>query len=155
MARIAREYKQIQAALAHEGGSVVSLEPTGDDLSRWAGVVRGPGGTPYEGHLFSLTLVLDERYPSTPPVVTFAKHSMPHCNVDYASGAVCLDILTRERWSPAWDLLHVLEAIVQLLSDPEPDSPLDVDLANILRAHDRSAYYGLVQYYLAAQQSSG
>lgn len=73
---------------------------------------------------------------------------MPHCNVNYETGSICLNILTPEHWSPAWDLLHVLEAIIQLLSDPEPDSPLDIDLANILRAQDRSAYYGLVNYYL-------
>lgn len=148
MARIAREYKHIQATLASESSPVVSLEPIDGDLSRWAGEIRGPTGTPYEGHTFSLQLVLGDKYPSTPPHVTFARRSMPHCNVNYETGTICLNILTPEHWSPAWDLLHVLEAIVQLLSDPEPDSPLDIDLANILRAQDRSAYYGLVNYYL-------
>lgn len=148
MARIAREYKHIQATLGSESSLVVSLEPIDGDLSRWAGEIRGPTGTPYEGHTFSLKLVLGDRYPTTPPQVTFVRRSMPHCNVNYETGSICLNILTPEQWSPAWDLLHVLEAIIQLLSDPEPDSPLDIDLANILRAQDRSAYYGLVNYYL-------
>jgi peroxin-4 len=38
-------------------------------------------------------------------------------------------------------------SIHQLLTDPEPDSPLNVDVAALLRAGDRVGAEGLVRYY--------
>lgn len=151
MSRIAKEYKKIVELLSQDDQElgVVSLEPTEGDLLRWNAVIRGPRDTPYAGHRFKLTLSLQEDYPRSPPKVTFEPGAMPHCNVDFQTGDICLDILTRDHWSPAWDLLHVLEAVVQLLGEPVPESPLNVDIANILKAGDSLAYWGLINYYLS------
>lgn len=150
MSRIAKEYKKIVQTLsqAHQPLGVVSLEPTDENLLCWDALVRGPDGTPYAGHDFKLTLTLKTDYPLSPPQVKFPPRTMPHCNVDFATGDICLDILTKDHWSPAWDLLHVLEAVLQLLAEPVPDSPLNVDIANILKAQDMLAYGDLVCYYL-------
>lgn len=151
MSRAAKEYKTISRVLK-EGDEtyshlIVYMEPR-EDLFRWEALIRGPSGTPYEGCNFQLQLTLSHEYPMAPPSVKFAPYAMPHANVDFHTGEICLDILTKEHWSPVWDLLHVVQAIGQLLGDPAPSSPLNVDIANILKAHDKSAYYGLVHYYI-------
>ncbi|QLQ79884.1 hypothetical protein HG537_0C05320 [Torulaspora globosa] len=150
MSRIAKEYKKIVQFLSqdHQELGVVSLEPIEGDLSRWNAVISGPSETPYAGHRFKLSLSLQEDYPLSPPRVTFEPGTMPHCNVDFQTGEICLDILTRDHWSPAWDLLHVLEAVVQLLGDPVPESPLNIDIANILKVGDTLAYWDLINYYM-------
>ncbi|QLL33008.1 hypothetical protein HG536_0D05300 [Torulaspora globosa] len=150
MSRVAKEYKKIAELLSQDDGELgtVSLEPREGDLSCWDAVIRGPRETPYAGHRFKLTLTLQEDYPRSPPKVMFEPGAMPHCNVDFQTGEICLDILTRNHWSPAWDLLHVLEAVVQLLGEPVPESPLNIDIANILKAGDSLAYRDLINYYL-------
>ncbi len=36
-----------------------------------------------------------------------------------------------------------------MLSDPEPDSPLNIDAANLARSGDKMAYEDLIRYYTA------
>ncbi|SCV02919.1 LAMI_0H04038g1_1 [Lachancea mirantina] len=149
--RLAKEYRSHEKTLASDKSfsHVVDLSPVSDeDLRSWKATIEGPPKTPYEGFEFQLELKIPQRYPLDPPQVSFLPRSTPHCNVDYDTGRICLDILEKDSWSPAWDLLHVTHAIWLLLANPVPDSPLDVDLACILRANDTSAYNGLVRYYL-------
>lgn len=155
MSRIAKEYKNIVKTLSNDNdedtykNSIVLLEPYSvSDLSHWHAIIRGPINTPYYNHDFPLEITLPSDYPMVPPCVKFKARSIPHCNVNFKSGEICLDILTKEHWSPVWDLLHVMHAIGQLLSDPVPESPIDIDIANILKADDQSAYNGLIKYYL-------
>ena len=40
-----------------------------------------------------------------------------------------------------------LQAIIALMGDPAPDSPLNCDAGNLLRAHDSRGYYTLARMY--------
>ena len=51
------------------------------------------------------------------------------------TGEICLDLL-KDKWSAANTLVTTLEAIYHMLSYPEPDSPLNVDVAVLMRNED-------------------
>lgn len=153
MSRIFKEYKKIKQTLSNAdtfNDFVVDLSPVQEsDMAHWKAIIKGPQATPYHNHFFGLTITIPAEYPICPPVVRFEARTMPHCNVNFQTGDICLDILTAQHWSPVWDLLHILKAIEQLLQEPVPESPLNVDIANILKANDTSAYNGLIRYYLS------
>ncbi|CCD25867.2 E2 ubiquitin-protein ligase peroxin 4 NDAI_0G00910 [Naumovozyma dairenensis CBS 421] len=158
MSRIIKEYKTIQKQLNNNRNNqddefnniIVSLAPIDpdQDLTKWEAVIKGPQGTPYYGFNFILYITIPQEYPTVPPFFEFQPRSMPHCNVNYNTGEICLDILKQDHWTPVWNLMSTLKAIWLLLKDPVPESPLNVDLANLLRFGDLSAYNGLINYYL-------
>ncbi|CAR24396.1 UBC core domain-containing protein [Lachancea thermotolerans] len=149
--RLAKEYRALSKTLGRdpEYAYIISLAPVSEEnLRKWESLITGPPDTPYFGHEFTLQIEASEAYPLEPPKVQFQARCMPHCNVDFDSGRICLSVLDAAHWTPAWDLLHVVHAIWLLLASPEPDSPLDVDLACLVRAGDRSAHNSLIAYYL-------
>lgn len=83
-------------------------------------------------------------YPIDPPTIKFVT-PIVHPNINLGSGEICLDILKKESWSPAWNLEHLVVAILMLLDQPEPDSPLNIDAANLYR-QDKVAYESIVQF---------
>lgn len=42
---------------------------------------------------------------------------------------VCLPIVSAENWKPATKTEQVIQALVSLVNDPEPEHPLRADLA--------------------------
>ena len=154
--RILREYKQIRSALnSNLHPTILSLEPDSpEDLSNWTAFLKptSAAAAPYTNHTFKLRLTLPPDYPHTPPQVHFAPRTLPHVNVDFETGAVCLDILKSEAdagaWRPVYTLLYVCESTVRLLEEPNAESPLNLELGTLLRQGDVSAYLGLINYYL-------
>ena len=49
-------------------------------------------------------------------------------NVD-EKGQICLPIVSVENWKPATKTDQVIQALVSLINEPEPDHPLRGDLA--------------------------
>ena len=160
-ARILREYKQIRSALnANLHPTILSLEPDSlENLSNWTALLKptSTAAKPYTNHTFKLYLTLPPDYPHSPPQVHFAPRTLPHVNVDFETGAVCLDILKSEAeveagagaWRPVYTLLYVCESTVRLLEEPNAESPLNLELGTLLRQGDVSAYVGLINYYLS------
>lgn len=126
--RIQKELKDLQK----DPPSNCSAGPDGDDLSKWAGTIIGPSGTPYEGGVFRLTIQFPNDYPFKPPRVSF-QTKVYHPNIN-SQGVICLDILKHE-WSPALTIKSVLLSISSLLSEPNPDDPLAGDVARVYKAN--------------------
>ena len=74
-----------------------------------------------------MDIVFPTDYPFKAPKVTF-RTKIYHPNID-EKGQVCLPIVSAENWKPATKTEEVIQALVNLINDPEPDHPLRADLA--------------------------
>ena len=115
-----------------------SAFPSGDSLYHWVGTIKGPADTPYEGLTFRLSLQFGANYPFKAPVVKFDTPCY-HPNVDI-QGMICLDIL-KEKWSAAFSVKSIPQAIQCLLGDANCDSPLNAAAARLWELGHMSADY--------------
>ena len=98
------------------------------------------------GGIFTLALTIPQTYPNTPPQITF-KTPCCHPNVAFSTGEICLDLL-KTSWTPAYGIVSSLEAVQQLLrAGGEADSPLNLDIAKLVREEDLVGAEGLVRLY--------
>jgi ubiquitin-protein ligase len=117
----------------HENGiSIIQL-----DYNKLVARVDGPGGTPYENKKFNFSIELHD-YPMTPPIIK-AIDRIYHPNiistedlpeVERAFGTICINILKND-WSPVNRLRLVLLAIQELLANPNPEDPLELEIAEL------------------------
>ena len=82
----------------------------------------------YEGVAYKLSLTFPNGYPFTAPTVKFITPCF-HPNVD-TYGNICLDIL-KDKWSALYDVRTILLSIQSLLGDPNNDSPLNGQAAQL------------------------
>ncbi|XP_078682243.1 ubiquitin-conjugating enzyme E2 L3-like isoform X2 [Branchiostoma floridae x Branchiostoma belcheri] len=92
----------------------------------WQGLIV-PDSPPYNRGAFKIEIVFPAEYPFKPPRITF-KTKIYHPNID-EKGQVCLPIISAENWKPATRTDQVINALVALVNDPEPEHPLRGDLA--------------------------
>lgn len=122
-----------------------SLGPVSDaQMLQWEAVMKGVPGSAYEAGQWKLSISIPETYPMAPPDVRFIT-PVCHPNVHLKTGEICLDLL-KSSWTPAYTIVSTLEAVHQLLAYPEVDSPLNVDVAALLRSGDRIGAEGLVRW---------
>jgi ubiquitin-conjugating enzyme E2 D len=114
-----------------------------DDINTWDATIIGPEKTPYESGIFKLSINFPDNYPFKPPSVKFNTRIF-HPNIN-KHGSICLDILNTN-WSPALTVAKLLLSICSLLSDPNPDDPLDIKAAD-LYIKDKEEYFKMAQVY--------
>ena len=120
--RLNKELKEIQFEKMFE------TEIIEDNIFNWESIIIGPEKTPYENGVFKLSINFSDTYPFKPPKVKFLT-KIYHPNIN-KYGSICLDILNKN-WSPALTISKLLLSISSLLSDPNPDDPLDVKAAEL------------------------
>jgi len=130
-----RIVKETQRLIA-EPVTGISATPYEDNLRYFAVAIEGPVDSPYERGVFQLELFLPSDYPMAPPKVRFLT-KIYHPNVDKL-GRICLDIL-KDKWSPALQIRTVLLSIQALLSAPNPDDPLDNNVAEVWKKDEAEA----------------
>jgi len=86
-----------------------------------------PENPPYNKGAFRIEVNFPAEYPFKPPKVNF-KSKIYHPNVD-EKGQVCLPIISAENWKPATKTDQVIESLINLVNEPEPEHPLRADLA--------------------------
>ena len=69
-----------------------------------------------------------------------------HPNIHFDTGEICFELL-KDKWSPAWSLESVCRAILNLISNPYADSPLNCDCGNLIRCQDFIGYNSLAKMY--------
>jgi ubiquitin-conjugating enzyme E2 N len=130
-----RIVKETQRLIA-EPVEGISAAPTEENMRYFNVVIVGPNSSPYEGGVFKLELFLPEDYPMAAPKVRFLTR-IYHPNVDKL-GRICLDIL-KDKWSPALQIRTVLLSIQALMSAPNPDDPLDENVAKMWKSDEAVA----------------
>ena len=106
----------------------ISAGPNDADIFSWNAYIIGPTNTPYENGLFKLNITFTEEYPFKAPNIKFIT-KIYHPNINN-SGEICLDIL-KNNWSPALTIVKILLSISSLLSEPNPNDPLDKEIGNL------------------------
>lgn len=130
-----RIIKETQRLLAEPVPGVMAT-PYEDNMRYFSVAIAGPADSPFEGGLFRLELFLPSDYPMGPPKVRFLT-KIYHPNIDRL-GRICLDIL-KDKWSPALQIRTVLLSIQALLSAPNPDDPLDNNVAEHWKTKEKEA----------------
>jgi ubiquitin-conjugating enzyme E2 D len=143
--RIQKEIIDIKHSIHNEIPENISTGPINDNnIFEWEATIIGAVNTPYEGGLFKLKIKIPNNYPFIPPIVTFqTKVFHPNIHLD---GSICLDIL-KYHWSPTYTIIQVLLSIISLLSDPNPDDPLNPDAAHMYKMN-RQQYNNMVREYV-------
>lgn len=127
--RIAKDIQQVRDLRLETSG--VWVDDTTFEKPEWQVYIQGPINSPWEDGVFKLRCSFPDKYPFEPVKVQFDK-GVYHPNVG-SGGTICLDIIKSEAWSPSYTLLSVFTSIRSLLSDPNPDSPMNGDAARTFR----------------------
>ncbi len=128
----------------------------------WEILIMGPDGTLFEGGFFKARLVFPSDFPNMPPTMTFISE-MWHPNV-YEDGRVCISILhppgedafnsqesADERWRPILGVEQILVSVISMLSDPNDESPANLDAAVMWR-NDKNAFKKKVRQIVRKSQ---
>ncbi|KAK9454502.1 ubiquitin-conjugating enzyme/RWD-like protein [Dipodascopsis uninucleata] len=132
--RITRELAEIKAL----NSPVFEAGPKSEsDLLNWNIEIKGPKGTPYEGGIFKLDLILPSQYPFHPPTLTFIT-KIYHPNV-LPDGTMCIPLLKSDQWKPACKLASIIDIAVSLLSEPDGNEAIEGDAADVWK-NDRKKF---------------
>lgn len=96
--------------------------------------ICGANDTPYCGGVFRLEINVPSEYPLKPPRVRFLT-PIYHPNID-TQGRICLDTLTmppKGAWKPSLNISTLLTTVQALMSSPNPDDGLMVDITDEYR----------------------
>lgn len=105
--------------------------PNESQLCEWDVNLTGPDSSPYAGGKFQLAFKFPETYPFKPPSINFTT-KIYHPNVKTDTGEICAAILYDE-WSPTLNATHCLDVLMNMLKSPSADSPLEEEIAKMLR----------------------
>lgn len=100
-----------------------------------------------------LRITIPPTYPLHPPKISFAT-PVVHANVALETGEICLDLL-KDAWTPTYSVLECVRAVRMLLGCPEVDSPLNVDVAALLRDGDVLGARRLVELWVGEERYKG
>uniref|UniRef100_A0A4X2K6T1 E2 ubiquitin-conjugating enzyme n=1 Tax=Vombatus ursinus TaxID=29139 RepID=A0A4X2K6T1_VOMUR len=82
---------------------------------------------PYDKGAFRIKINFPAEYPLKPPKITF-KTKIYHPNTN-EKGQVYLPVISAENRKPATKTDQVIQFLIALVIDPQPEHPLQVDLA--------------------------
>ena len=119
-----------------DGGKVADISwPDPNDLMKMNVVVK-----PEQGHwksgTYNFSITVPDQFPHKPPLV-HCNTKIYHPNIN-KKGDICADLLN-ENWGPTLNTRYVLEALKAMLTDPNPENPLEPEAAALFK-DDRTKY---------------
>jgi len=142
--RLAKEHAELDANPPE--GFTIRLPPS-QSLHTWHIIHRPPPESAFHPGQFGLVLALPPDYPFKPPTLKFVTR-IYHPNVtDDSLGNVCLGILKSENWKPSTKISAVLDAVRNLMIEPQPDDPLEERIAEEYR-RDRPVWEDKAKTYV-------
>lgn len=112
------------------GGRIATVSfPNPNDLTSFRVSVSPETGI-WQGATYQFSFEIPSGYPHEPPKV-LCLTKIYHPNIDL-EGKVCLNIL-REEWKPVLDVNNVIDGVVYLFYEPNPDDPLNAGAAELYR----------------------
>lgn len=134
-----------------DGGSVAKVTfPNPNDLTNFVVTVTPDSGL-WKSAPYPFSFVIPALYPHEPPKVTCLK-KIYHPNINL-QGNVCLNIL-REDWKPVLDVNAVIYGLILILTEPNPDDPLNREAADLYR-NDRAQFARVVARTLQGYSHAG
>jgi len=95
-------------------------------------------------------------FPEHPPNVIF-ETPIFHTNIS-TGGAICLDVIKPEKWSPMYGLESIYNSIIALLDDPNTSSPFNQEASRKYRElsknNDLSGYATICMEYYSEKAKS-
>lgn len=129
--RILNEFKEIKTLIdtnSIDSHRLIDIENVSDNIYHIKINFIGPKETPYEETLNNIIILIPNEYPNKPPNIRFT-NKIFHPNISN-DGVICLDIL-KENWKPIYTIRTIIMSIISLLSEPNPNSPLNGDAAKL------------------------
>lgn len=121
--RLTKELADIQSNTSKTFREIKADE---SNILQWQGLLL-PESAPYNKGAFRVEINFPAEYPFKPPKINF-RTKIYHPNID-EKGQVCLPIIQADNWKPATKTEQVIESLLTLISEPEPEHPLRADLA--------------------------
>jgi len=106
--------------------------------------LNGPKDTPFENGVFKIGVIMPTEYPYKAPKMWF-ETKVYHPNIA-GDGTICIDIL-KDQWSAALRLTTVFLSLSSLLANPNPNDPLEPEIATEYR-NNRERYNQNVSAYV-------
>ncbi len=118
-----------------------TFKPVDGDITHFRGFIFGTGF--YEGGVFVFDIKIPREYPFKPPQVECLTKIF-HPN--FFNKRICVGVLGAD-WTPANNLVDVIESIRYILTSPNPDDPLNSTAAHLMK-RDPKAFAQKVKEYV-------
>eukprot|EP01083_Nonionella_stella_P276021 937648_1 len=141
--KLPKRLKKELARLDKDCPTGIKVTPHDDNFRYFDIEILGPTDTPYEGGTFHIEMFLTDRYPMKPPKCRFLT-KIYHPNVDKI-GRICLDVL-KDKWTPALTVSRLCLSIQCLMQDPNPDDPLDNQVAELWKSNLKEAQRNAIEW---------
>ncbi|KAH8603042.1 ubiquitin-conjugating enzyme E2 4 [Bisporella sp. PMI_857] len=143
---------ELAAYTSSPSQTITSLAPLPNNVLSLRAILVSPLPA-YRAGRWLLSISIPPTYPVAPPTITFVT-KICHPNINFETGEICLDLLGKG-WTPVLGVVGALEAVGRLLGEGDVDSPLNVDVAALIRGGDRVGARGLIGFWSAEERFEG